>query len=217
MSSDDFQPNDPRDQADATSKTHDQPKWVMTKQAFDKLLSAFSPDRDEAGRQYERTRVKLVRFFEWHSVGAADEHADEAFNRAARRLDQGQEIENLPGYLYGVAKIICKEVIRKHPPVSLDDAPDVEQQIAPEPVEPDARLECFDNCLEALSRERHDLIVEYYQMELRHKIIRRQRLAQRLGIPQNALRIRAYRIRMTLETCITKCLEIKQGETKSFL
>src|SRR6185295_14660850 len=152
-----------------------------TQVAFDKLLSSFSPDRDEAGQQYERTRVKLCRIFEWYSVGPADELADETFNRAARRIDEGQKIDNLPGYIVGVAKIIVKEVKKKHQPISLDDAPDNQQQTAPEPVEPDARQECFDRCLDELSREKRDLIVEYYQQELRDKITRRQKLAERLG------------------------------------
>lgn len=217
MISDDFQPCEPRDQIDAPSKTHDKPKWVMTQAAFDKLLNEFSPDRDEAAQKYEQTRTKLIRYFEWHSVGPADELADESFNRVARRLDEGQKIDNLLGFLHGVANMIRKEVLKKLPPVPLDDAPESQQQMAPEREEPDPRLECFDQCLEKLSSERQKLIVEYYQQELRYKIVRRQKLAERLGIPLNALRIRAHRIRMTLETCITKCLESKQGETNRLL
>jgi len=215
--SDGLQPPDPGEDTDVTSKSEKKPKWVMTQAAFDKLLNAFSPDREEAGEQYERARVKLVRFFEWHSVGPADELADETFNRVARRIDEGQRIDNLLGYMHGVAKVLLKEVIRKHPPISLDDAPEVQQRTAPEPVKPDARQECFDRCMEELSREKRDLIDEYYQQELRFKIIRRQKLAERLGIAQNALRIRTHRIRMKLETCITKCLESKQGETNNTL
>jgi len=186
----------------------------MTQAAFDKLLSSFAADRNDAGEQYERVRTKLFRVFEWHAVGPADELADETFNRVARRIDEGQQIDNLPGYIHGVAKIICKEVQKKHPPISLDEAPENQQQTTPEPVEPDTRHECFDHCLGLLSREKRDLIVEYYQQELRQKITRRQKLAERLGIPLNALRIRAHRIRMTLETCITQCLEMNQGRNE---
>lgn len=213
MSPNDLQPSDSRDQTDAEGKTHHKPKWVMTQAAFDKLLNAFSPDRDEAGEQYERTRVKLVRFFEWRLVGPADELADETFNRVARRIDEGQPIDNLLGYCHGVAKIILKEAIRKHPPISLDDAPQVQKQITPDPVQPDARQECFDRCMEELSPEKQHLIVEYYQQELRLRIIRRQKLAEKLGIPLSALRLRAFRIRTMLETCINKCMELQQRET----
>ena len=213
MISDDSQPGDTRDETDAASKPHEKPKWVMTQEAFDKLLNAFSEDRDDAGELYERTRVKLTRYFEWHSVGPADELVDETFNRVARRLDEGQTIDNLLGFIHGVANMIRKEALKKRPPVSIDDEPEAEKIIRPDPPAPDPRLACFDKCLEKLSRERQDLIVDYYQQELRHKINRRQKLAERLGIPLNALRIRAHRIRMTLETCITQCIETEQGET----
>lgn len=204
MSSEHFKPND---QPDVKSKTHDKPKWVMTQRAFDKLLTSFSTNRDEAGEQYERMRIKLSRVFEWQSVGPAEELTDETFNRVARRLDEGQSVDNLIAYTLGVAKIICKEARKKIAPVSLDETPESRRQVAPEPVEPDARLRCFDHCLDELPREKQYLIVEYYQQERRDKIDRRQRLADRLGIPLNALRIRAHRIRMALENCIKMCLE----------
>ena len=210
MSFNDPQPNDLRDKSDA-KRTHNKPKWVMTQTAFDKLLNCFSLDRDEAGRQYERTRVRLFRVFEWSAVGPADELADETFNRVARRIDEGQKIENLIAYIVGVAKIVCKEAHKKHAPVPLDDAPETRLRITPEPVEPDVRMQCFDECLEGLSSERRFLIVEYYQQERRDKIDRRQKLAERIGIPQNALRIRAHRIRVALENCITQCLEAAAG------
>ena len=217
MNSDDSQPSGPRDQIDATSKPPEKPKWVMTQAAFDKLLNAFSPDRDEAAQKYERARVKIIRFFEWHSVGPADELTDETFNRVARRIDEGQKIDNLLGYFHGVARIILKEALKKPQPDSLDGELESQQIVAPPERDPDPREECYYDCLEQLSKERHGLIVEYYQQELREKINRRQRLADRLGIPLNALRIRAHRIRMTLESCITKCLETKQGETNRSL
>jgi DNA-directed RNA polymerase specialized sigma24 family protein len=75
-------------------------------------------------------------------------------------------------------------------------------------------MQCFDKCLEGLSSERRFLIVEYYQQERRDKIDRRQKLAERLGIPQNALRIRAHRIRVALENCITECLEAAAGRNE---
>lgn len=210
LSSNNPQPNDLRDKSDA-KRTHHKPKWVMTQTAFDKLLNGFSLDRDEAGRQYERTRTRLFRVFEWSAVGPADELADETFNRVARRIDEGQKIENLIAYIVGVAKIVCKEAQKKYLPVSLDDAPETRHRITPEPVEPDVRMQCFDHCLEGLTSERRFLIVEYYQQERRDKIDRRQKLAEHLGIPQNALRIRAHRIRMALENCITQCLEAASG------
>jgi hypothetical protein len=49
-------------------------------------------------------------------------------------------------------------------------------------------------------------VLQYYQEEKRAKIEHRKRLAERLGIELNALRIRAYRIRAELYECIRLCL-----------
>ncbi len=51
-----------------------------------------------------------------------------------------------------------------------------------------------------------DLVLQYYREEKREKIEHRKRLASRLGIGLNALRIRACRIRETLYQCVQTCL-----------
>lgn len=68
------------------------------------------------------------------------------------------------------------------------------------------RYECFERCLQSLPDENRDVILEYYQEEKRSKIDRRKTLAERLGVPLNALRIRACRIRAKLETCVGDCV-----------
>lgn len=206
MSSDDFQPEVPPNKSDDKRKTR-KPKWVLTEAAFNKLLSVLATNGDDGGEEYERIRLKLLRIFEWNRVGPVDELADETFNRVARHLLEGKEISNPIGFIVGVAKVIAGEVRRKRKPVSLDDVTEVQQQIEPEPVEPNPRQSCFDHCLAELPSEKRYLIVEYYKHEKGDKIKRRQKLADELGIPMNALRIRAHRIRMGLEKCIIKCLE----------
>lgn len=183
---------------------------VLTQQAFDKLLNRFSTNREAAGIEYETTRRKLVRFFLSRSVDLADVYADETINRVARRIDEGQNIDNLRGYFYGVAQMVFKEIYKdkERAAVAIDDAP-VQRlaQKAVEPNDPDLRLLCFDRCLESLAPESRQLILEYYEEEGRAKIVRRQQLADRLRIPLNALRIRAHRIRVGLEECIQSCLQ----------
>ena len=203
MSSDDFQPEVPRN----TKSRRHKPKWVLDQEAWDKLLHAFSADEVEAARQYEKIRLKLIRIFEWNRVESADERADETLNIVARHLVENRQIDNLPGYIVGVAKNLVKEANKKPKLESLDETTESQLRAGPEPVEPDNRQRCFDRCLAALSSEKRYLIVEYYQDDKRDKIKRRQKLANALGIPLNALRIRAYRIRMELENCINQCLE----------
>ena len=151
-----------------------------------------------------------MRFFEWRAIESADEHADETINRVARRIDEGQNVENLKSYFYGVARMVFMEALkdRERAPVAFDDAPQSLRQQAPEQIEPDARVLCLDRCLDSLTPHNRKLIVDYYQEERRAKIELRQELAERLQIPLNALRIRAHRIRLSLEKCITNCLQI---------
>lgn len=182
-------------------------KWSLTPEAFEKLLDALSADRDEAGLQYEIVRRKLTRFFEWRKVDSADEYADETINRVARRIEEGQVIENLNSYFYGVARMVYLEALKEHELVSIDDAPQTLNQKAPEPTAAEPRVVCFDHCLDSLPPENRRLIVDYYQEEKRAKIELRQELADSLQIPLNALRIRAHRIRVRLEQCITECMK----------
>jgi RNA polymerase sigma factor (sigma-70 family) len=182
-------------------------RWSLTPAAFEKLLDALSADREEAGVQYEIMRRKLTRFFEWRKVESTDECADETINRVARRMEEGEVIENLNSYLYGVARMVYLEALKEQELVSIDDAPQTLRQKAPEPTESEPRILCFDHCLDSLPPESRRLIVDYYQEERRAKIELRQELADSLQIPLNALRIRAHRIRVKLEQCIMQCMK----------
>lgn len=207
---------DSHDKTDSTDETQGKQKWSMTPEAFDKLLAALAPDREEAGREYERIRTKLIRYFEWRTVVPGDDWADETFNRVARRIDEGKVIDDLIAFIFGVARHVCQEVIRDRDkePASLDETRESQYAPTPAPVEPDDREDCFDRCMEKLLPKNHDLILEYYQEERGAKIQLRQRIADRLRIPLNALRIRAHRIRISLEKCIRECLENQQVRNK---
>ena len=196
------------DASESSLESVQKQRWVPTQKAFDKLLQQLGTNREDAGKEYEILRVKLVRFFEWRGCDAADFRADQTIDRVMRRIDEGQVISNLMGYVYGVAKRVSKEVIRENERIkSLDVdplSPANTEQSASE--ENDRRLACFDECLATLSSDVRELIINYYQEEKHAKIIGRQQLADQLGIPLNALRIRVHRIRKTLEECIQNCL-----------
>jgi RNA polymerase sigma factor (sigma-70 family) len=182
-------------------------------QPFDKLLAALSPDREKAGEEYELIRRKLYRFFEWRGCDAGDRLTDEAFERVTRKLDEGHSISNIKAYFYTVAKFLYLEWLKELKAESLDDddPPDlIENRESLDEDEVDPRERCFDECLAEISEEDRDTILEYYTSEKREKIERRMRLAQKLDISQNALRIRVHRIRKDLEECVKKRLG---GET----
>lgn len=197
----------PSDQERSPQSTPEKGKWSLTQQALYKLLARFSDDHEVAGAKYELMRQKLARFFETKLSQFPEGRADETINRVAKRIDEGQVIDNLNGYFFGVARLVFKEELkqRERERTALDRQPVVVTTERPFEEDPEQRLRCFDGCLEKLSSENRTLIIEYYDGEGTSKSDRRQ-LAEKLQIPLNALRIRTHRIRMKLEKCVSECL-----------
>jgi DNA-directed RNA polymerase specialized sigma24 family protein len=184
-------------------------KWTLNKKAFDQLLNCFSSDRDAAAVQYDLGYRKVVRYFEWRGIVRAEACADETMDRVARRITEGKQIDKLMAYIFGVAHHVFQEVLDEEKrATALEDAPaEYLRQDPTEPVDPDARLICFDRCLGELGAENQKLVLGYYEGEGREKIDNRLKLARELKIPLNALRIRVHRIKRTLEDCIAECLK----------
>jgi RNA polymerase sigma factor (sigma-70 family) len=184
--------------------------WSLTKPAFDKLMARLESAGEPAGERYLRARRNLVRYFEGRRSRFAEEQADETINRVARRLDEGAEIQNFDAYLYGVARLVLLEGVddRERERRALQEAP--LRLVRPAPAERDeteTRLDCLQACLGTLPDDGRVLIVQYYQGERHAKIANRQRLAEALGIPLQALRSRAVRLREKLEACVTGCVQ----------
>jgi DNA-directed RNA polymerase specialized sigma24 family protein len=187
-------------------------KWDLTQEAFDKLLASFGEDRESAGLKYIEVRSNLMRFFEWRGSPYPEDHADETINRVAKRLLEGEEIRNPSGYCIGVARMILLEINKER-------ARDLEalnemassQVAASDPQESESQIECLRVCLQNLSADNRELIIEYYQGEKGAKIENRKRLVERFGIAVNTLRMRALRLRERLQDCVRDCLK-KRGE-----
>src|SRR5688572_22512511 len=97
--------------------------WAVTEDSFEGLLVRFDPDREKAGRKYEVTRRKLLEFFEARGSNTPDEHADETFDRVARRVAEGEIVNDINRYCYGVARLVWMEACRQlsKQPVELDE------------------------------------------------------------------------------------------------
>ena len=194
--------------------------WTLTPESFERLLSRFDSDRELAGQKYEKTRRKLLEFFEARGSHTPDEHADETLNRVARKLLEGEEIENLDKYCYGVAKLLWLEASRKRgkEPVTLDNdfalpitnGTDDEIRLS---IERERRIECFEKCLRKLPSDTQAFIVEYYREEKGLKIEQRKQQAEQLNTTLNALRLRASRLRRELGECIKSCLSQTGGDS----
>lgn len=189
--------------------------WTLTPEAFERLLLSFDSDREQAGQKYEILRRKLLEFFEARGSRAPDEHADETLNRAARKISEGESVENINNYCYGIARLLWLEASRRQnkESISLDEdfvsskiASVDEDERENERQTHERRLECFEECLSKLPDETRTFIVEYYREENGLKIEGRKQIAARLKTTLNALRLRASRLRRELGACINSCL-----------
>ena len=181
-------------------------KWALNQEAFDKLLVAFDADRETAGRKYLEIRNNLTRFFEWRGCSFPEDHADETINRMAKRVFEGEAILNHSGYAMGVARLLLLEINKgrqreQSALAEIGAAPDV---YVPED-DDESRLTCLRSCLQTLSPDNRELILQYYQGEKGEKIENRKKLLDRLGIPVNTLRMRALRLRERLQSCVEEC------------
>jgi DNA-directed RNA polymerase specialized sigma24 family protein len=182
-------------------------EWVLTGESFDRFLSCLDSNPDHAGRKYEAIRQKLVKIFDWRGARFPEECADETINRVVRKLEYGEEIRDIPTYCQGVARLVFLETLKKaeNRQVSLDELKSVPISAISDEDE-SAQRDCFLRCLNELPIESRQLILQYYEDERRAKINNRQRIADHLGIPLNALRSRVQRIRDKIERCISHCL-----------
>ena len=176
--------------------------WVISQDSFEALLAWLDPDRDLAGIKYERIRFGLINFFSFRASCDAADLADETINRVVNRLpDVGHRVNGERArYFYGVARKVQLEYLRRKNP-----QPELAPAGKSERIE--VEHECLDKCIRMLSKENRELVLRYYQADGREKIEERKRLAKELGLAPNALRIRAYRIRATLQRCLEKCIQ----------
>ena len=181
-------------------------KWELTGEAFAKFLARLNTEPELAGEQYETIRLALIKFFDWQGGFAPEDLADEVINRVTRKIDDGDELRDVPTYCHGVARMVLLE----HRKGFLNRRAEVEEIsffAAPlETAETDERQDHLERCMRELPVESRQLVLRYYQDERRQKIDARVTLADQLGIPLNALRSRVQRIRDRLEHCVKRRL-----------
>ena len=183
-------------------------KWTLTQEAFDKLLLSFGDDRDSGGKKYLEIRNNLTRFFEWRGCSFPEDHADETINRIAKRVAEGEQIQNPSGYAMGVARLLLLEILkgRQREQVALKEIANSSSETTDDNDDGEERLVCLRGCLSGLSADNRLLITEYYEGDKGGKIQNRKELVERLGIPVNTLRMRALRLRDRLQVCVEDCL-----------
>lgn len=166
----------------------------LDRAGLDALLQALAPERDLAGRNYEELRRRLINLFSWEQFEGADDLADEALNRLARKVMEGANIPNLDRFAFGIARLMMQEEGRKQ---RNRQAMLLEFRQGSGRSADFASLDAMDGCLAEMAQDRRELIERYYAED-------RSALARELGISVNALRNRALRIRDELFKCVTQ-------------
>lgn len=179
--------------------------------SFHELLTWLHPEPETAALRYETIRGDLIRIFRWRGCSDPEGMADETIIRVTRKV--GEIAVSYTGsptsYFYGVAKNVLHEYDRKR---ATSMSPHGEPFILPAPItkENDESSErvyaCFEACLKRLEAHERKLVIRYYDGQGKAKIDGRKRLANKLGVDLNALRVRTRRIRAKLRECIEKCL-----------
>ncbi len=178
----------------------------LDRASFDAMLAALDPDRDRAGQEYERLRNRLILFFRLHRAAGADDLADEAFNRLARKISQGEAIRGIASYLIGIARMLCHEERRR---LGAEGALATGLSLLSGGAGGSADLlVAIEGCLKRLPGGEAGLIERYYSAESRARIETRKKMAEEMGISLNALRNRALRVRQEVEDCVRKQLEL---------
>jgi len=179
--------------------------WVLTPDAFDRFLAGLDADREQAGEKYEVLRLKLIKYFEWQGSPTAEDLADETVNRVTRKLFDGEPIRNLINYIFGTARYLAHEHRKEllHQDAALKELPN-HIPFKTEKLD-NIRIGCFEKCLSGLPEADRELIITYYSPEKREKIDEHRRLADKLSISLNSMRLRVHRIKQRLEKCTSEC------------
>jgi DNA-directed RNA polymerase specialized sigma24 family protein len=189
---------------------------ALTQTNFDELLEWLDPDREQAAIRYEAIRVSLIKILTWRGCNNGEDLADETINRVAEKVHLLKDtfVGDPAIYFYAVAKRLLKEDQRKaKSQVSISESFNV-LEFPPEPGEPTDLIlyDCLRSCLRNAGEQKKEMILSYYVGERHVKIENRKAMAERLGIPLNALRVRMHRIRTALERCIQTCVATKMSE-----
>jgi RNA polymerase sigma factor (sigma-70 family) len=180
-------------------------------ESFDEILAWLNPDRELAGSIYVQLRNDLAKIFAWNRCSDPEGLTDEVFDRVAKKVDRLRHtfVGDPKLYFYGVARNLIKEIPKRIKTQVLLEGTEPASNPRTEAEQETAtmREDCLRSCLQRLSEDKRELILAYYVGDKQARIDHRTEMAGRLGISLDALRVKAYRIRVTLERCIVPCLE----------
>jgi DNA-directed RNA polymerase specialized sigma24 family protein len=201
--------------------------WILTEEAFNKLLAELDSDRDRAADKLILIRTKLEIFFARGQCLSPEDQIDETIKRVARKVSEGVNIHlgsGVESYFFGIAKHVLLEDRRKPErgniyieAMSPAQQQSFEKRYSVDPIEQgreqeldvelDRQIKCFRKCLRELKGEQRELAKQYNMGGKGEKAEIRKKLASTLGISTRALTLRWLRIEKKLDGCYKDCLE----------
>ncbi len=177
--------------------------WEINDESFNRLLAWLDPDPEVAGKKYEDIRRKLIRIFVSRGSWEAEDLADQTIDRVSKKVPDllADYVGDPSLYFFGVANRVFLEWRRKNslppptPPPSGGSAEEKERED-----------QCLNRCMATLPQQQRRLLLDYYREEKQAKIDRRKALAVELVLTDNALKIKVFRLRATLQDCLFHCL-----------
>src|SRR5437016_8567264 len=153
--------------------------WVVTPEAFEKLIAWLDADIEAAAEKYEKVRQKLMKLFKWRNCIPEEEYADITINRVTRRVYENTPVDVSDPYLYfhGTALNVIREYWRgqlKHKHEDIDEldrsgpvVKHAEQIIDEETAQAAAanRYGCMQSCLRELPADNREFIIGYHNGE----------------------------------------------------
>jgi hypothetical protein len=176
----------------------------LTQESFDRLLTWLHPNREEAGRVYEKIRAGLVHKFQSRGCSLPDKLADQTIDRVARKLAEVAEtyVGEREPYFRRIGYYILLEYFATN-----TEKIELSQDFPlPTPADIEPEFACLEKCIKTLPPRKRELIEKYYQGDKAMKIRLRKELALSLDLELPVLRLQARRIRVVLKKCIVECL-----------
>lgn len=183
----------------------------LSKIDFEQFLDTLDKDQEQAAGKYIALRERLEKFFEWRDCENTEELTDIVFDRVVKKILEGEKIKNAEAYCVSIAKFVFlenrREVLRTEE--LNENLPEIIQNYADEDELLDKQLKCLDECLAKFPEDKRKFLIGYFDTDEQTMIPKRKRLADKLGISLNSLRIRVSRLKSKLENCTKKCCEEK--------
>lgn len=183
-------------------------------ESFEEILAWLNPDREIAASMYVQLRHDLAKIFTFRGCSDPEGLTDAVFDRVAKKVREVRPtyIGDPRLYFRAVANNLVKEDLKRaktHVSLEQPDLPEPTTTTERDEDDTEDIEECLASCLQRLSAENRKLIVDYYAKEKQAKIDHRCELAHQFGITVETLRVKVYRIRVSLQGCIERCLKSK--------